>query len=132
MKAILFVLLLSFLVTFAVNAQKNQESEDKVFTEVDVQPVYPGGDTALFNFISENVKYPVQAQENGIQGKVYIEFIIDKTGAVTNAKVYKGVNEELDKEALRVIKLLKKWTPGKNDGKPVNVKYCMPIFFLLG
>ncbi|MCK3686065.1 energy transducer TonB [Maribellus sp. YY47] len=131
MKTSLFFILMCFVATFAVQAQKTDKNKDKVFTEVDEQPVYPGGEEALFKFISDNVKYPVKAQEKGIQGKVYVEFIIDKTGTVTQAKISRSVDTDLDNESLRVVKLLKKWTPGKVEGKPVNVKYTLPISFAL-
>jgi len=104
---------------------------NNVFFIVEDMPEFPGGEKALRNFIATNVKYPVKAQENGIQGKVYISFVVNKTGKVTDAKVVRGVDPSLDKEALRVVNNLPKWKPGKQRGKKVNVNYTLPISFAL-
>ena len=129
MKTTLFLFLLTFTVAFAASAQDTEKG--KVYSEVEVMPQYPGGQEALFKFISENVTYPQNAHKNNIEGKVFVQFIVDKKGAVTNAKVVRGVDPDLDKEALRVINLMEKWTPGKNKGKTVKVKYTIPINFAL-
>lgn len=86
---------------------------------------------ALRKFIANAIKYPVIAQENGIQGKVYVNFVVDKDGAVTNARIARGVDASLDKEALRVVNSLPKWKPGMQRGKPVRVSYTVPISFVL-
>jgi periplasmic protein TonB len=129
MKTIVFLILMSFAATFAVQAQNTEKKE--VYEEVEVMPAYPGGQEALLEFLGENVKYPKNAAKNKIQGKVFVNFIVDETGAVTNAKIVRGVDPDLDKEALRVINLLEKWTPGKNKGKAVKVKFTIPINFAL-
>jgi len=98
---------------------------------VEIMPEFPGGEMALRKFIATSVKYPIEAQENGIQGKVYITFVVNKEGKVTDAKVVRGVDPSLDKEALRVVNNLPIWKPGKQDGNKVNVNYTVPISFVL-
>ena len=82
-------------------------------------------------FIANNINYPVSAQENGIKGRVYVTFVVDKTGEVANAKIARGVDPALDREALRVVNSLPKWTPGKQRGQTVNVSFTVPINFAL-
>lgn len=101
------------------------------FAVVETKPQYPGGDAALLAYIAENTKYPEIAKENGIQGKVFVKFVIDKTGRVTSVTVMKGVDSYLDDEAVRVVKTIPNWTPGKQRGKPVPVNYIVPINFKL-
>lgn len=105
--------------------------EEEVFMIVEQMPEYPGGEEALRKFIAKNLKYPQVAQENGIQGKVYVTFIVDKQGNVTKATIARGIDTALDKEALRVINSLPRWTPGKQRGLPVNVSFTVPINFVL-
>ncbi|MDX9883908.1 MAG: energy transducer TonB [Prolixibacteraceae bacterium] len=112
--------------------QKEEEEEEaQVFFIVEEMPEFPGGELALRKFIAQSIKYPVIAQENGIQGKVYVNFVVDKDGSVTNAKIARGVDPSLDKEALRVVNSLPKWKPGKQRGKAVKVSYTVPINFVL-
>ena len=92
-------------------------------------PSFPGGNVQ--KWIAKNVKYPVLAMENGIQGKVYIQFVIERDGSITDVKVLRGVDASLDKEAVRVVKAMPKWKPGKQRGKPVRVSYTLPINFQL-
>jgi periplasmic protein TonB len=105
--------------------------EEEVFLIVEQMPEFPGGETALRTYIAKNIKYPATAQEMGIQGKVYVTFIVDSNGNVTKATIARGIDASLDKEALRVINTLPKWTPGKQRGKPVSVSYTVPINFTL-
>jgi protein TonB len=112
-------------------AQELGEEEGEVFLIVEQMPEFPGGETALIKYIADHIKYPVSAQEMGIQGKVYITFVVDKNGDVTNATITRGIDPELDKEALRVINSLPKWTPGKQRGQPVKVSYTVPINFTI-
>ena len=102
-----------------------------VFYIVEDMPEFPGGEDALRQQISQDIKYPILAQENGAQGKVYVTFIVAKDGSVVDAKIARGVDPMLDKEALRVVSSLPRWEPGKQDGKPVNVSYTVPINFVL-
>ena len=108
-----------------------EQKEEEVFVVVEEMPEFPGGVTALRKYLAESVKYPVIAQENGIQGKVYVNFVVNKDGSVSNAKVARGVDPSLDQEALRVVSTLPKWKPGKQRGQPVRVSYTVPINFQL-
>ncbi len=111
---------------------KEEEAEDAaVFFIVEEMPEFPGGQLALRKFIAQAVKYPVIAQENGIQGKVFVNFVVGKDGSITGAKISRGVDPSLDKEALRVVNSLPKWKPGKQGGKAVRVSYTVPINFQL-
>jgi len=94
-------------------------------------PSFPGGDADLFKFLSNNVKYPVIAQENGIQGRVICQFVVNKDGSIVDVEVVRAVDPSLDKEAIRVIKSMPNWTPGKQRGKSVRVKYTLPVNFKL-
>ncbi len=118
--------------------EKKLEAEDDVvsceaiaFATVEDKPVFPGGDNALLRYISENTRYPQKAKESGIQGRVFVQFVIDKTGKVTDVRIARSVSPELDEEAKRVVSTLPKWTPGKQQGKPVPVTYIVPINFRL-
>ncbi|MBI5540440.1 MAG: M56 family metallopeptidase [Bacteroidia bacterium] len=104
---------------------------DSVFNEVENAPEFPGGTNELMNFIATNVKYPQVAKENGITGKVFVQFVVSKDGSVKDVKIAKGVDKFLDEEAMRVIKSLPDWTPGKNRGVAVNVQFTIPINFQL-
>ena len=96
---------------------------------VEDMPSFPGGNVS--KWIAKNVKYPVLAMENGIQGKVFIQFVIERDGSITDVKVVRGVDASLDKEAVRVVQSMPKWKPGKQRGKPVRVAYTLPINFQL-
>jgi TonB family protein len=106
-------------------------NEAEVFQFVEEMPEFPGGETALLEFIAKNVVYPKEAQENGISGKVFIQFVVMKDGKISNIKVLRGVDPSLDAEAVNVIKKLPIWKPGKQKGTPVNVSYTVPIKFVL-
>jgi protein TonB len=105
--------------------------EEEIFLIVEQMPEFPGGENALRTYIAKNIKYPRNAQEMGIQGKVYVTFIVDKNGNVTKASIARGIDSALDKEALRVINTLPRWTPGKQRGSAVSVSYTVPINFTL-
>ena len=98
---------------------------------VEEMPEFPGGQAALMSFIAKSIKYPVVAQENGIQGRVTCSFVVNKDGSIVDAEVIRGIDPSLDKEALRVINTMPKWKPGKQRGKPVRVKFTVPINFRL-
>lgn len=117
----------------AAELQKEAEAEDpnKIYDKAEVMPEYPGGAAAFMRYLAQNVKYPTVAQENGTQGIVVVQFVVDADGSVTNAHVITSVDPYLDEEALRVIKSMPRWTPGKLNGKPVRVKYTTPIKFRL-
>jgi protein TonB len=128
-------LLISIAVLFSAvlcEAQtKENKSKDGVYQEVEVMPEYPGGDTALMNDLIGKIKYPEEASKKGIQGKVFVSFVVDEQGKVTNAKIERGVEASLDKESLRVVGELKTWKPGKEKGKAVKVAYTIPINYVL-
>jgi TonB family protein len=109
----------------------NEKEENGVFTVVEHMPEYVGGSDAMNAFIASNISYPQKAKESGIQGTVYVTFVIDETGAVGNAQVIRGIGKECDVEALRVVKMMPKWKPGKQSGKNVKVSFTLPIKFAL-
>ena len=111
--------------------EKPKEEETKVFDVVEQMPQFPGGPNALFEYLSKNIKYPVVAEENGIQGRVIVTFVVERDGSITDVKVAKSVDPSLDKEAMRVVKSMPHWIPGKQNGSAVRVKYTVPVTFKL-
>ncbi|MBP7856612.1 MAG: TonB family protein [Prevotella sp.] len=107
------------------------EVENKVFDVVEQMPSFPGGPSALMQYLSNNVKYPVVAQENGVQGRVVVSFVVERDGSITDVKVVRSVDPSLDREASRVVSSMPKWIPGKQNGSPVRVKYNVPVSFKL-
>lgn len=105
------------------------DKEEVIYFVAEIMPEFPGGERALLNYLARNVNYPLIAQENGIEGKVYISFIIDEQGNIYEVNLLRGVDLSLDNEALRVVKGMPKWKPGKQGGKPVKVRYNVPIYF---
>lgn len=103
--------------------------ESDVVMFADVMPEFPGGTNAMFDFIRKNVKYPESAKEKGIEGRVYVNFVIDKDGSISDIKVLRGLCKEIDEEAVRVVKAMPKWNPGMQDGEPVRVQYTLPFYF---
>lgn len=111
--------------------EEEEESSTTIFTVVEEMPEFPGGQGELLQYLSKSIRYPVIAQENGIQGRVTCSFVVEKDGSVTDVQVLRGVDPSLDKEAIRVISAMPKWKPGKQRGKPVRVKYNVPVTFRL-
>jgi protein TonB len=112
--------------------QEEEQEEEVIFIIVETMPEFPGGAQAMMRFISENIQYPPAAQEKGIQGRVICQFVIEKDGKVTDIQVVRSSGEpSLDKEAVRVINSMPKWKPGTQGGKPVRVKYTVPVNFRL-
>lgn len=111
--------------------EEETRDEGEIFMIVEEMPEFPGGTEALQKYLSQSVRYPVIAQENGIQGRVYIQFVINQNGEVTNATILRGVDPSLDREALRVVEAMPKWKPGKQRNRPVRVSYTVPINFVL-
>lgn len=136
---ILFVSLGMFTSTFAqevleaspVQSDKLEAGDDPVYTYVEQMPVFPGGDDALIKYISENIKYPAEAKEKDISGTVYVQFVVDASGAVTQPSVLRSPDPLLSQAALDVLKDMPNWKPGKQKGKVVPVKYTLPIRFAL-
>jgi len=106
--------------------------EELFFGMIDPIPGYPGGDKARIDFFRENLVYPKEAWENGIEGTVYVKFVIEKDGSITQVEVVRGVTEVLDEEAMRIIKMMPKWIPATQRGKAVATRFTMPIKFSLG
>ena len=118
--------------TIPIDVSVEGEKGEEVFFIVEHMPEFPGGDIALRKFIAENVKYPEEAKEKGLSGKVFVQFVIDKNGDVVSPKIVRSVDPILDNEAIRVIQSLPKWTPGSQRGNAVNVSYTYPVNFSLG
>ncbi len=114
-----------------ISEPKVLDENEQIFFIVETMPEYPGGELALRMFIANNIEYPEPAQKEGIQGRVYVTFVVDKEGNVANAKIARGVDPLLDLEALRVVNSLPAWNPGVQRGVPVNVSYTVPINFAL-
>lgn len=107
------------------------EVATKVFDVVEEMPSFPGGNAALMSYLNSNTKYPVVAQENGVQGRVIISFVVERDGSISDVKVARSVDPSLDREAQRVVKSIPRWTPGKQNGQTVRVKYTVPVVFRL-
>ena len=122
----MLVLLFSFM-TSTAQTKKN----DMVFDVVEVMPQFPGGQIAMMKYIMENMKYPKQAMKEGIQGRVTVRFIVEKDGSISDVKPILSVHPLLNKEAVRVVESMPKWTPGKQNGKPVRVRFNLPVMFKL-
>ena len=115
----------------ATEPVKPKEEENKVFDVVEQMPSYPGGMGALMQYLSSHIKYPVIAEENGIQGRVICTFVVERDGSITDVKIAKSVDPSLDKEAMRVVSSIPKWIPGQQNGSAVRVKYTLPVTFRL-
>ena len=115
--------------TDVTKAEKQEQVQ--VFRVVEVMPKFPGGDAELLKFIAKNVKYPQESQNKGEQGRVICSFVVTKDGTLTNYKVIRGISPALDQEAVRVLQMMPRWTPGTQRGEPVAVKYTVPITFKL-
>ena len=111
--------------------EEEEEEEAQIFTVVESMPDFPGGDEARIKYLNENIKYPQMARESGIQGRVFVTFVVEKDGSVTDVRVLRGIGGGCDEEAIRVIKNMPKWNAGKQRGKPVRVQFNMPILFKL-
>ena len=122
----MLVLLFSFM-TSTAQTKKN----DMVFDVVEVMPQFPGGQIAMLQYLMKNIKYPEQAMKKGIQGRVAVSFIVEKDGSISNVRPVHSVHSLLDKEAVRVVESMPKWTPGKQNGKPVRVRFNLPVMFKL-
>jgi len=111
--------------------EKKKEEPEKVFTSVEQMPQFPGGEAALMKYLQSHINYPPMAAENNVQGRVVVQFVVDKTGKVGEVKVVRSVDKDLDKEAVRVCKSLPKFTPGRQNGQAVSVWYTLPVTFKL-
>ena len=107
------------------------EEEDQIFQVVEEDATFPGGTAELMKYLQKNIKYPSICQEQGIQGRVIVQFVVEKDGSITDVQVIKAINPYLDKEAVRVVSTMPKWSPGKQRGKPVRVRFTLPVTFRL-
>ena len=110
---------------------REEEVTEEIFMVVEEQPEYPGGQAAMMRFLSDNIRYPVIAQENGIQGRVICNFVVERDGSITDVQVVRGVDPSLDREAVRVIQQMPRWSPGKQRGQAVRVRFTLPVVFRL-
>ena len=127
----LSVLAILFTVNTTATAQNKKAANDKVYEKVEVMPEFPGGEQAMMEFVAKNVQYPKEAMEKEISGRVMVGFIVEKDGSISDAKVVKGIGGGCDEEAVRVVKAMPKWKPGKEKGKAVRVSFMMQFTFKL-
>ena len=109
-----------------------QQDDDPIFTEVDEMPKFPNGDDALIRFLTENLKYPQDARDERIEGTVFVTFVVEKDGSVTDVRILRSVVSSLDEESIRVVKAMPKWKPGVIKGEPVRAQFTLPLRFVLG
>ena len=114
-----------------VEVEEEEVEEEQIFQVVEEMPEFPGGMGECMKWLGKNMKYPTISQENGVQGRVIVQFVVNSDGSIVDAQVVRGVDPYLDKEALRVIGLMPKWKPGKQRGKAVRVKFTLPVMFRL-
>lgn len=114
-----------------IEVEEEPVEEEQIFQVVEEMPEFPGGMAECLKFLAKNIKYPTIAQENGVQGRVIVQFVVNSDGTIVDPVVMRSVDPYLDKEALRVIKMMPKWKPGKQRGKAVRVKYTVPVTFKL-
>ena len=115
-----------------ITTKSVSKDDEKVFTEVEQLPVFPGGEDALMKFLSTNIHYPASAAEKRIEGRVILRFIVRKTGEVSDVEVIRGLSPDCDQEAIRVISMIPKWPPGRQNGRDVSVYFTIPLKFMLG
>ena len=134
-KKLFLVAVLSVLATSHAFSQSNQQVKETEGTKssqvIEEMPMFPGGEKALVTYLKENLKYPIVPAENGIQGRVIVLFKVEADGSLTDVRIGGSVDPSIDREALRLVKAMPKWIPGKQDGKPVPVKFQLPITFSL-
>ncbi|UXX80130.1 energy transducer TonB [Reichenbachiella carrageenanivorans] len=128
---LIHIILALFLTTSLSSYTSLAQGDDTVYSLADKQPVYPGGMAAFFRYIETNLQYPVAAQAKGVEGRVFVEYIVEKNGKISGAKILKGLNNECDQEAIRLISNTATWAPGEIDGKKVRVKMALPLHFKL-
>jgi protein TonB len=114
-----------------VQQEEEESQEQQIFMVVEAMPEFPGGQNALNKYLSENIKYPQMAKESGIQGRVFVTFVVEKDGRVTDVRILRGIGGGCDEEAIRVVQNMPRWTPGKQRGKPVRVQFNLPVKFTL-
>ena len=118
-------------IVMPVIVHQEKEEIEEIFTRVEDPPSFPGGDAARVEFINRTIRYPTIAQQSGIQGTVFVAFVVNRDGQIVDVEVVRGVHESLDREAIRVIQAMPPWKPGKQHGKPVRTRFTLPIRFTL-
>jgi len=138
MKTKITLLIIALLAIVTACTQRNSEfdelevlANEPIYSEVDQLPVFDGGMTTLYKYISSNIIYPEQARIEGIEGKIFVEFVISKDGSIKNTRILRGINSECDNEALRVVSQMPSWKPGIYKDQAVNIKMVLPITFKL-
>ena len=133
MKKFIIMALMAVFGLTTVSAQKTvvAKKNQKVFDVVEQMPEYPGGQAALFEYLSKNIKYPADAEKKKVEGKVFVTFVVDSDGKISDVSLLKKVFPSLDAEAIRVISAMPNWIPGRQKGQAVRVKYTVPIMFRL-
>ncbi len=111
--------------------EEEEAADDYIFTIVEEQPEFPGGTEAMYKFLRDNMRYPTMAREAGIQGTVFVTFVVERDGAITNVEVIRGIGGGCDEEAIRVVRNMPKWNPGKQRNQPVRVQFNLPVRFML-
>ena len=131
MKSILTQFFTILLCTIMQAQTTHTTPDDSIYTVVEQAPQYPGGQEALLKYLAENLQYPDLARQKNIEGTVYVSFVVEKNGAVSNVKILRGIGGGCDEEAMRVVRKMSDWTPGYQDGKAVRVSFNLPIRFIL-
>lgn len=131
MKSILTLLFTTLLCTIMQAQTTHTTPDDSIYTVVEQAPQYPGGVEALMNYLRENVHYPALALKSNIQGTVFVNFVVEPNGSISNVMILRGIGGGCDEEAMRVVKNMPDWTPGYNDGRAVRVRYNIPIRFII-
>jgi tonB family C-terminal domain len=108
-----------------------QQEDQKIYEVVDTEPGFPGGMSAMMKYLAENIRYPEAAVKAGKQGRVMVSFVVEADGSISHAKVARGISAELNKEALRVVRAMPKWEPGRHQGKVVRTRYVLPVVYRL-
>ena len=111
--------------------EEEEFEEEQIFAVVEAMPEYPGGEIARMRYLADNIKYPTMARESGIQGRVYVTFVVERDGSVTDVRVLRGIGGGCDEEAIRVVSNMPKWVPGRQRNKPVRVQFNLPVRFTL-
>ncbi|MDD2322952.1 MAG: energy transducer TonB, partial [Bacteroidales bacterium] len=114
-----------------IEVEEEEVVEEEIFLVVENQPEFPGGEAARLKYLSENIEYPQMAKESGIQGIVFVTFVVEPNGSISNVAILRGIGGGCDEEAVRVVQNMPSWKPGKQRGRPVRVRFNMPIKFTL-
>ena len=128
--ALFAIIVFSTVISNIVRADDETQA-DKVFYATDQMPQFPGGEGAMMKYLSTHIKYPAEAVENNVQGQVIVQFVVEKDGSIGHAEILRGVDRDLDREALRVVNKMPKWQPGKNNGVAVRSYFTLPVTFKL-